>query len=77
MDDEQYTHIFDILTAATDAIAETGISVQEMLPVFADFIAATAVSAGGEPTAEALTERIKRLVENWKAGKFQGETGLN
>jgi len=23
MDDEQYTHIFDILTAATDAIAAT------------------------------------------------------
>ena len=77
MDDEQYTHIFDILTAATDAIAETGISVQEMLPVFADFIAATAVSVGGEPTADAVAARIKRFVENWKAGKFQGGAALN
>jgi hypothetical protein len=37
----QYSHIFDILTAATDAITETGISIQDMLPVFADFVAAT------------------------------------
>jgi hypothetical protein len=72
MDDQQYRHIFDILTGATDAITETGISIQDMLPVFADFLAATAVSVGGEPTAEAVAARIRRLVENWKAGKFQG-----
>jgi hypothetical protein len=77
MDDEQYSHIFDILTAATDAITETGISIQDMLPVFADFIAAIAVSVGGEQTAEAVAARIKRLVENWKAGKFQGRAAPN
>jgi hypothetical protein len=71
MDHNQYNHIFDILSAASDAITETGISVEDMLPVFADFIAATAVSVGGESTADAVAARIKRFVVNWKAGKFQ------
>jgi hypothetical protein len=75
MDDEKYNHVFDILTAAKSAIASTGISNEEMLPAFADFIGAIAVSAGSEASAQAVIERIMLLVEDWKARRFQDQSG--
>jgi hypothetical protein len=72
MDHEKYNHVFDILTAAKSAIASTGISNEQMLPAFADFIGAI---AGGEASAQAVIERIMLLVEDWKAGRFRDRSG--
>jgi hypothetical protein len=75
MEGEKYNHVFDILTTAKSAIASTGISNEEMLPAFADFIGAIAVSAGSEASAQAVIERILLVVEDWKAGRFQDQSG--
>jgi hypothetical protein len=73
LNEDTYNRAFSVLRAASVVIEDEGVSGENMLPVFADFTAALALSIGGEETAQLTVERMLRLVEDWKSGKLRSE----
>ena len=73
MNEDTYNRAFSVLSAAKVVIEDEGMSSEDMLPVFADFTAALALSIGGEETVQLIVERMLRLVEDWKSGKLRSE----
>jgi hypothetical protein len=73
MEEDLYNRAFDIVSAARVVIGDDGLSDEEMLPIFADFVAVLAMGIGGQETLQLTTERMLRLVEDCKSGKHRAQ----
>jgi hypothetical protein len=69
MNRDRYLRARSVLLEARSLMKEEGMTTDEMLVVFADFLAALALSRGGEETARQTMEQILRHVQDWKARK--------
>jgi hypothetical protein len=71
--DDHYNCAFSVLQAAAAVMRDEGMEREDVLPVFADFTAAMALSIGGVETVQLAVDRMMRLVEAWKSGACRSE----
>lgn len=67
---ESYDAVIHMLTIATEAVGQLGVSKEELLPALLDFAAAVALIVAGEEGLEASTQRMARRLEDWRNGVF-------
>jgi hypothetical protein len=73
MNRDRYVRARKVLLEARAVMKDEGLTTDEMLLVFADFVAALALSRGGEETAHLTTQRILGHVEDWKVRKRRSQ----
>ena len=69
MNRDLYIRARSVLLEARAIMKEEGLTPDEMLLAFTDFLVALALSRGGEDTVHQTMQRILLHVENWKDGK--------
>lgn len=73
MNRDHYLRARSILLGARAVMRNEGTTTDEMLLVFADFLAALALSQGGEATARQAVQRVLMHVEDWKARESRAQ----
>ena len=74
MTDAYYDKVWEIMKLATDDFIAAGIPKHEIPPALADYLILSVLAMGrenglSEQAAEAIIERQKNLLEDWRQGK--------
>ncbi len=68
--DDKYGRAFYILTEAFQEMTAEGITKQEAIPALVDFAITVGLIVGGAEAGDAICDKVRERVAEWKAGNF-------